>query len=61
MGSPILLRLATIDADRSVPFTLHETCQALARTPIKGPAGVEASFGSRVALNPTATRMMEWV
>jgi hypothetical protein len=31
---------------------------ALAKTPVEGPAGVEASFDFRAAFNATATRMM---
>ena len=41
--------------------TLHEVYLALAKTPIEGPAGVEASFDFRVAFNATATRMMTTV
>ncbi|MFL1463433.1 phage tail tube protein [Roseococcus sp. DSY-14] len=48
----------TIDANRSLTVTLHEVYLALAKTPIEGPAGVEASFDFRAAFNATATRMM---
>ncbi|GIX10671.1 MAG: hypothetical protein KatS3mg116_2381 [Elioraea sp.] len=48
----------TIDANRSLTFTLHEVYLALAKTPVEGPAGVEASFEFRAAYNATATRMM---
>jgi hypothetical protein len=48
----------TIDANRSLTFTLHEVYLALAKTPVEGPAGVEASFEFRGAYNATATRMM---
>jgi hypothetical protein len=48
----------TIDANRSLIFTLHEVYLALAKTPIEGPAGVEASFEFRAAYNTAATRMM---
>ena len=48
----------TIDANRSLTFTLHEVYLALAKTPIEGPAGVEVSFEFRAAYNATATRMM---
>ena len=48
----------TIDANRSLSFTLHEVYLALAKTPIEGPAGVEASFDFRAAFNATAGRMM---
>jgi hypothetical protein len=48
----------TIDANRSLTFTLHEVYLALAKTPIEGPAGIEASFEFRAAFNTAATRMM---
>jgi len=48
----------TIDANRSLGFTLHEVYLALAKTPIEGPAGVEATFDFRAAFNATASRMM---
>jgi len=48
----------TIDANRSLTITLHEVYLALGKTPIEGPAGVEASFDFRAAFNVTATRMM---
>ncbi|WP_149539308.1 phage tail tube protein [Siccirubricoccus phaeus] len=48
----------TIDASRSLSFTLHEVYLALAKTPIEGPGGVEASFEFRAAYNATVTRMM---
>ena len=48
----------TIDANRSLTITLHEVYLALAKTPIEGPAGVEASFAFRAAFTATATRMM---
>ncbi|GGJ06980.1 phage tail tube protein [Neoroseomonas lacus] len=48
----------TIDANRSLTFTLHEVYLALAKTPVGGPGGVEASFEFRAAFNATATRMM---
>ncbi len=47
-----------IDANRSLTFTLHEVYLALAKTPVEGPGGVEASFEFRAAYNATATRMM---
>jgi hypothetical protein len=47
-----------IDANRSLTVTLHEVYLALAKTPIEGPAGVEASFEFRAAYNAAATRMM---
>jgi hypothetical protein len=37
---------------------LAERDLALAKTPIEGPAGVEASFDFRAAFNATAGRMM---
>ncbi len=50
--------MARIDANRSLTLTLHEVYLALAKTPIEGPDGVEASFEFRVAFKATATRMM---
>jgi hypothetical protein len=58
-GTAVEFGLAfTIDANRSLTFTLHEVYLALAKTPIEGPAGVEASFEYRAAYNAMATRMM---
>ncbi len=48
----------TIDKNRSLTPTLHGVYLALAKTPIEGPARVEASFDFRAAFNATATRMM---
>ncbi|MBS7790316.1 hypothetical protein KTR66_09930 [Roseococcus sp. SDR] len=48
----------TINANRSLTVTLHEVYLALAKTPIEGPAGVEATFDFRAAFNTAATRMM---
>ncbi|MCK8787268.1 phage tail tube protein [Roseomonas sp. NAR14] len=48
----------TIDANRSLTFTLHEVYLALAKTPIEGPGGIEAAFDFRAAYNATATTMM---
>ena len=48
----------TIDANRSLTITPHEVNLALAKTPIAGPAGVEAAFDFRAAYNATATAMM---
>ena len=48
----------TIDGNRSLTFTLHEVYLALAKTPVEGPAGIEASFEFHAAFNATATRMM---
>ena len=50
-----------IDANRRLTITLHEVYLALAKTPIEGPVGVEASFDFRAAFNATATRMMSAV
>ncbi len=46
------------DANRSLTTTLHEAYLALAKTPIDGPARVEAPFDFRAAFNATAPRMM---
>lgn len=47
-----------ISASRRLTVTLHETYLALAKTPIQGPAGIEAAFEFRAAFNPAAGRMM---
>jgi hypothetical protein len=58
-GTPVEFGFGfTVDANRSVSFTLHEVYLALAKTPIEGPVGVEASFEFRAAFNATAQRMM---
>jgi hypothetical protein len=58
-GTPAEFAMAfTMDANRSLTITLHEVYLALAKTPIEGPAGVEASFDFRAAFNTTAQRMM---
>ena len=58
-GTPAEFAMAfTMDANRSLTITLHEVYLALAKTPIEGPAGVEASFDFRAAFNATAGRMM---
>jgi len=49
----------TSDANRSLTIILHEVYLALAKTPIEGLAGVEASFDFRAAFNATAPRMMK--
>ena len=51
----------TIDANRSLTFTLHQVKLELAARPIEGPAGVSAQFSYRAAFNATATRMMQVV
>jgi predicted protein tyrosine phosphatase len=48
----------TIDANTNLTFTVHEVYLALAKTPITGPAGVEATFDFRAAFNATANRAM---
>ena len=50
-----------IDTNRRLTITPHEVYLALAKRPIEGPAGVEASFDFRAAFNATATRMMSAV
>ncbi|WP_439580521.1 hypothetical protein [Elioraea sp.] len=47
-----------ISATRRLTVTLHETYLALTKTPIQGPAGVEAAFEFRAAFNAAAGRMM---
>ncbi len=59
IGAPAEFAFAfTIDEHRSLTFTLHQVYLALAKTPIEGPAGIEASFEFRAAFNAAATRMM---
>jgi hypothetical protein len=48
----------TIDANNSLTFTMHEVYLSLAKTPVNGPAGVEATFDFRAAFNAAATRAM---
>lgn len=48
----------TIDANRSLTFTLPEVRLELARRPIEGPNGVSATFNYRAAFNTAATRML---
>lgn len=43
----------TIGANCSLTITLHEIYLALAKTPIAGPAGVEAAFDFHAAYNVT--------
>jgi hypothetical protein len=43
---------------RRLTVTLHEAYLALAKTPIQGPAGIQATFDLRAAYNATAGRMM---
>ena len=50
-----------INGGRSLTITLHEVYLALAKTPIEGPASVEASFDFRATFNATATRVMKAV
>lgn len=47
-----------ISAARRLTITLHEAYLSLAKTPIQGPAGVEATFDVRAAFNAGAGRMM---
>ena len=53
------LRVSVVDF-RNLPALdpVDEVYLALAKTPIEGPAGVEASFDFRAAFNATATRVM---
>lgn len=58
-GAPIELEFGyTISASRSLTVVLHEAYLALARTPIEGPAGIEAAYEFRAAFNAAAGRMM---
>ena len=47
-----------ISDTRRLTVTLHEAYLALAKTPIQGPAGVQATFDLRAAYNATAGHMM---
>ena len=47
-----------IDANNSLTFTIHEVYLSTAKTPINGPAGVEATFDFRAAFNATQGRAM---
>ena len=47
-----------ISDTRRLTVTLHEAYLALAKTPIQGPAGIEAAFEFRAAYNTSAGRMM---
>jgi hypothetical protein len=47
-----------MSATRSLTFTLHQTYLSLAKTPIQGPQGIEASFDFRCAFDSGVGRMM---
>jgi hypothetical protein len=47
-----------INADRRLTITLHQVYLSVAKTPVEGPGGVEATFDFRAAYDSTATRMM---
>lgn len=47
-----------ITAARRLTITLHQAYLSLAKTPIQGPAGIEASFDVRAAYSATAQTMM---
>jgi light-regulated signal transduction histidine kinase (bacteriophytochrome) len=47
-----------INANRRLTITLHQTYLALAKTPIQGPQGIEASIDFRCAFDSVAGRMM---
>lgn len=51
----------TINSNRRLTFTLYEVYLSLAKTPINGPAGVEATFDFEASFNATATRAMQVV
>ncbi len=58
-GTPIDLAFGyAIDANRGLTITLHEVYLSGGKTPISGPAGVEATFDFRAAFNATAGSMM---
>jgi hypothetical protein len=47
-----------ISTTRRLTVTLHQAYLSLAKTPIQGPAGIEAAFEFRAAFNAAAGRMM---
>lgn len=51
----------TINANRSLTFTLHQAYLSVGKTPIEGPNGVEGTFDFRAAWDATATRMLSVV
>lgn len=58
-GTPSELAFAyTISASRSLEIVVHEAYLSVAKAPIEGPQGVEATFEFRGAYNAAATRMM---
>ena len=58
-GTPIDLAFGyAIDTNHSLTITLHEVYLSGGKTPISGPAGVEATFDFRAAFNTTAGAMM---
>lgn len=58
-GTPIDLTFGyAIDTNCSLTITLHEVYLSSGKTPISGPAGVEATFDFRAAFNATAGSMM---
>lgn len=58
-GTPIDLAFGyAIDTNRSLTITLHEVYLSGGKTPITGPAGVEATLDFRAAFNATAGSIM---
>jgi hypothetical protein len=59
-GTPSEIEMAyTISAARNLNIKLYEVYTSVAKAPIQGPAGVEATFDFRAAFNATATRMLD--
>jgi hypothetical protein len=53
-GEPCELSFGwAIDADRSLLFTVHSVFLPKAKTPIDGPAGIQAQFAWQAAQDPT--------
>jgi len=58
-NTPIALEFEyRISATRRLTVTLHRTYLALAKTPIQGPQGIEATIDFRGAFDPVAGRML---
>lgn len=54
MGEPCELSVGwSIDADKSLLFTFHSVFLPRLKTPIQGPAGIQASFAWQAAKDPT--------
>ena len=53
-GGPCELSFGwSIDADRSLLFTMHSVFLPRAKAPVQGPAGIQAAFAWQAAKDPT--------